>query len=240
MKVLSIGNSFSEDAHAYLHKIALASGEELDTLNLMIGGCSLERHYNNMLSGEAAYGIEINGGAIDGHISLSDALKRERWDVVTLQQVSGSSGRPQSYFPYLGELYDFVRKNLPDAKIYFHQTWAYETDSAHAAFDAYSKSQDEMYRRICDTAEMVSRLLGIELIPVGPTIQTLRDTLPEFDYKNGGRSLCRDGFHLSLDYGRFTAAAVWFHTLTGKRINTDAFDTLDRDLLERIVSIIEK
>ena len=60
MKLLSIGNSFSQDAQEWLHKIAVANGVELETTNLMIGGCSLETHWNNMNSGEAAYYLEQN------------------------------------------------------------------------------------------------------------------------------------------------------------------------------------
>jgi hypothetical protein len=52
MKILSIGNSFSQDAQRYISKIAAARGEELYTKNLHIGGCSLERHHSNMLTDE--------------------------------------------------------------------------------------------------------------------------------------------------------------------------------------------
>ncbi|MGN1128615.1 MAG: DUF4886 domain-containing protein, partial [Candidatus Flemingiibacterium sp.] len=44
LKVLSIGNSFSQDAQRWLHDIAAADGVELLAKNLYIGGCSLERH----------------------------------------------------------------------------------------------------------------------------------------------------------------------------------------------------
>ena len=61
IKVLSIGNSFSEDAQRYLYGIARADGVSMKTVNLYIGGCSLERHYRNMLSGNAVYDFQING-----------------------------------------------------------------------------------------------------------------------------------------------------------------------------------
>ena len=44
MKVLSIGNSFSDDAQRYLRKIAAKEGVEIETLNLCIGGCPLSLH----------------------------------------------------------------------------------------------------------------------------------------------------------------------------------------------------
>ena len=38
---------------------------------------------------------------------------------------------------------------------------------------------------------------------------------PDFDVRAGGLSLHRDGFHLSLDYGRYLAALVWLKYFTG-------------------------
>ena len=46
--VLSIGNSFSQDAHRYLHDVARNEGVVLETANLYVGGCPLERHFRNM------------------------------------------------------------------------------------------------------------------------------------------------------------------------------------------------
>lgn len=61
MKVLSIGNSFSQDAHRYLHSLAKADGVDLKVVNLFIGGCSLRTHYLNMLDDMATYSFEFNG-----------------------------------------------------------------------------------------------------------------------------------------------------------------------------------
>ena len=85
---------------------------------------------------------------------------------------------------------------------------------------------------------MAAKLIDAEIIPTGAVIQKLRESLPEFDYRNGGKSLCRDGFHLSLDYGRFTAAAVWFNILTKGEIKLKSFENLSHPLLENIVATI--
>ena len=42
MKVLAIGNSFSNDAMRYLHGIAKADVVDMKTVNLFIGGCPLQ------------------------------------------------------------------------------------------------------------------------------------------------------------------------------------------------------
>ena len=61
MRILSIGNSFSQDATWYLHEIAEAGGREAETWNLYIGGCSLYRHAKNLRGALKEYSLEING-----------------------------------------------------------------------------------------------------------------------------------------------------------------------------------
>ena len=48
MKILAIGNSFSQDELRFLHGIAKSAGQEVMTANLYIGGCSLETHIKNI------------------------------------------------------------------------------------------------------------------------------------------------------------------------------------------------
>lgn len=241
MKILSIGNSFAQDAHNLLHKIAVASDFEMETVNLYIGGCSLERHWNNYLANKSGYDLERNGGKGESKISLIEALEMDDWDIITMQQVSDFSGVPESYTPYLTKLAELVQKKQPQAKIYFHQTWAYEIDSKHKAFPTYNNRQEEMFVRTKDCSEMAAKLIGVDIFPVGEVVQKLRNTLPEFDYANGGKSLCRDGFHLTLDYGRFAAAATWFMILSKQEVNVEKFAGEDYDvcLLEKIVDVIK-
>ena len=242
MKILSIGNSFSQDAQKWLHDIAAADDFELDTYNLFIGGCSLETHWKNIESNASAYSFEGNNGVFIKNISIEDALKENLYDIITIQQASADCGIPQSYFPYAQNIAEFVRKQQPKAKLYFHKTWSYDVGSTHGAFHRYNCDSKEMYRRLSDAAETVAKIIDVEIIPSGDAIQKLRDTLPEFDMANGGMSLCRDGFHLSLDYGRFTAAAVWYKTLFGKMVNIDKFvlknNEFDASILNKIVDCI--
>lgn len=237
MKVLSIGNSFSQDAHRWLHRLALANGIALDTVNLCIGGCSLERHWQCLQNNTADYMLEINGEEAQRYISLPDALQQDRYDVVTLQQVSQLTGRYDTYLPYLTELAAVVREKQPQAALYFQQTWAYEVDSQHSGFALYYNDQQEMFRCIKETTETAARQIGATLIPTGTVIQKLRKTAP-FDYAAGGLSLCRDGFHLTLDYGRYAAAATWLKTLTGCSPKDQPFEDFDTALIQQIHRIV--
>lgn len=240
VKILSIGNSFSYDSHAHLHNLANTIGLNIETVNLFIGGCSLETHYKNMINSNASYSIDINGISTGNYTSINAALESDTYDVITLQQSSNFSGMSQTYIPYLQELASFVREKQPNAKIYFHQTWSYEIDSTHSGFANYNHSQTEMFRRIVDASQMASKLISAPIIPSGSVIQSIRDTVEGFDYKNGGLSLCRDGFHLSLDYGRFSAAATWIKCLTGKNIVIDGFEDYDKNLINKILKVVNE
>ena len=160
MKVLSIGNSFSTDAHKWLHKLAEINGINLETSNLFIGGCSLETHWKNFIENNPDYSFEINGDEGKKMISIPEALASEKWDVVTFQQASHFSGMEETYEPYLTSLADAVKQVLPQAKLYFHQTWAYETDSLHPGFADYNHSQHEMFERIVSASEQSTQKLS--------------------------------------------------------------------------------
>lgn len=238
MKVLSIGNSFSMDAHSWLHQIAQSYGDDIYAVNLYIGGCSLERHYHNLLSGEAAYEAWING-AFAFKSSIQEALQ-ENWDVITLQQVSQLSGMPESYEPYLTALYNEVKKQCPNSTVLFHQTWAYEQDADHPGFANYGNDQKEMHRKTHDTVAKIAANYGCGVIPAGDVIQYIRQHIPEFDYAAGGLSLNRDGYHLTFTYGRYAAALTWYAVLTGKAPEDVRFipeteeEKADPKLLEKI------
>lgn len=240
MKILSIGNSFSQDAHKWLHKLALENGIDLETANLYIGSCSLEMHWENVKENNAYYDFEVNGNVGEEKISIMEALELKKWDFITLQQVSQLSGIYESYEPYLSSLVELIRKVRPKAKIFFHQTWAYETDSDHCGFVNYNNNQTEMYCRIKEISEIAAQSVQVELIPSGHVIQTLRETVPEFNYREGGLSLCRDGFHVSEDYGRYAVAATWLHVITGINIQTTDFANFDSRILNKIIDVVNQ
>lgn len=240
MKVLSIGNSFSQDAHKWLHQLAKDNGVDMETVNLYIGGCSLETHWNNVVNDNAYYDLELNGNAGERKISIKQALAMDDWDVITVQQVSGFSGLKESYEPYLSNLVSVIKNACPDAKLCFHQTWAYEIDSNHGDFGKYNHDQRLMFDRIVSTTEQAAASIGAQIIPVGKVIQRIRETVPEFDYQNGGLSLCRDGFHMSLNYGRYAAAATWLHVLTETNVEAGAFEDFDLNLLKKILAVVNE
>ncbi|MBQ8310293.1 MAG: DUF4886 domain-containing protein [Clostridia bacterium] len=201
MKILALGNSFSADCTAHLEK--MTSGTYVR--NLYIGGCSLERHANNLNSRAAAYELQKDGIALSPDlVSANEIFASDAWDVITVQQVSGKSGLYDTYYPHLTTVLEQIRALCPNAKIVWNQTWAYATYSTHGDFPNYDCDQQKMFAMINETSHRVARENGLDVIEVGRAIQTLREQLPP-----DGTELCRDSSHLSLDYGRYAAAYVW-------------------------------
>lgn len=223
INVLSIGNSFSQDAQRYLHTLAKVDGELIRSANLYIGGCSLERHYQNMLSGEKAYEFEFNGEFTGLKTSLREGLTSNHWDVITLQQASAFSTKYESWHPYLVELADFVKKYCPHAKIYMHQTWAYENASEKLMNSGFSSMQ-EMTDLIVENYQKAQDLIKADgIIKSGQAMLNLSKKIGKVH---------RDALHARLGVGRYLLALTWYKTLTGKDITTNNFNYLDEPITE--------
>ena len=229
IRVLAIGNSFSEDAiEQNLYELAAASGDTAVIGNLCIGGCELQKHAYNAIHDAPAY--RYRKIDTDGHMTQTDrmtikaALSDDAWDIVTLQQASHYSGIPDSYTPWLKMLADYVRENTTnDPVIGFHQTWAYASTASHWAFVYYKNSQTEMYNKICEATQQAMDEAGISLvIPTGTAIQNCRAT-------SLGDNLNRDGYHLDLKIGRYIAACTWYCALFNKNIIDNSYcpDSVD-------------
>lgn len=224
LRVLAIGNSFSVDAvEQYLHSVASGAGKSIVIGNLYIGGCSLDRHFENISNDEPAYSYRKIG--VDGRAdtvpdcTLRQGLLDEPWDVITFQQASHYSGQYDTY-SHLPELIAIVRETVGDhPRFLWHMTWAYSTDSDHSGFKNYGNDQLQMYEAIVAVAKRImnenKELTGI--IPCGTAIQDARTT----DLRSNGRELTRDGYHLDRRLGRYIASCTWFGVLfDAPEINT--------------------
>lgn len=233
MKVLSIGNSFSQDAQRYLHRIAAADGVQLKSVNLMIGGCPLRLHYLNSLNDKKAYGFEFNGEATGIVVSVREALESDEWDVVTLQQVSGQSPKFDTYVPYLPEVAAYVKKYSPKSKIYIHQTWSYEQDSDRLCKELGYQEQADMFADVKESYRKAAELIHADgIIPSGQAMQNA--------LKLGIEKVHRDTFHASLGFGRYLLGLTWYRVLTGNDIAGNAFRDFDVSVTDEEIAIAKK
>lgn len=218
--LLAIGNSFSEDATYYLHQIGEAAGIPNQVVNLHIGGCPLERHWRKIESNAREYQFQHNGVKTERYLSVEDALRETRWDAIVTQQASHDSGWQDTYEPFLGLMLDYLRREAPEAKVYLHETWAYEADSTHPNFMRYHRDQQEMVRRVRDVYRAMADKHGLPLIPSGEMLQRLRATPP---FADGRRTVCRDGFHVHYLYGRYALGCMWARVLWGVTLEGNAY-----------------
>ena len=229
MKILSIGNSFSQDATRYLYGIARADGVAIKAVNLYIGGCSLARHFRNMMADEAAYDFEINGMTNTGiKISIREALLSDEWDIVTVQQQSLKSAEYETFQPYLDALVAYIRKYVPKATLLFHQTWGYKPDSEMLKRTVY-ETHGDMFRAIQVAYATASETYGAGRIPSGEAVLEAN--------RRGAPHLYRDEFHMSRGFGRYLLGLVWYRTLTGRTVTDNTFRDFDEALSEEEITL---
>lgn len=215
LKLLAIGNSFSNDTTEYLYDIAQAEGlTDIVIGRLYFGGCSLERHAKNASTNNPEYTYYKNTTGkweSTANATILQSIQDEDWDIITLQQSSGKSGQPETYRDNLQQLVSYVleHRTNPNAKLVWHMTWAYQGDSTHADFANYDGNQMTMYTAITNAVqqEVLPNEHFAAVIPAGTAIQNARTTF-------FGDNMTRDGFHLSL-LGRLVASYTWYAVLTG-------------------------
>ena len=214
IKILMIANSFGDDTVQWVHEIGKDLGVEFTIANLYIGGCILSTHLTNILGDKAAYEYvnynkQTRTWKRDANTSIRQALEKEDWDYVSLQQGSYESGRAESYNT-INRLMDEVLKIKSDVEFIWNMTWAYQTNSGHANFDIYNHDQMYMYDSIVNAVQtkVVPNERFKYIIPNGTAVQNARTSIL-------GDNLCRDVYcHLTLTTGRYIAGLTLVATLT--------------------------
>ena len=216
ISVLAIGNSFSQDAvEQYLWELAQEAGVKMIIGNAYRGGQGFRSHWIDVTEANNTFEYrKVQDGVRSNtpHSALSDIITDEPWQYITFQQVSQESGLTTTFEPYLSELIGYTQslQTNPNAIYGYHQTWAYSHDSTHGGFANYGNRQEVMYDSICQAVQY-AMAMHPELsfvVPSGTAIQNARTTYL-------GDNMNRDGYHLDLKMGRYTAACVWLETITG-------------------------
>ena len=228
LRVLMIGNSFSISCMKHIPKVAESLGLKLDITSMYIGGCSLQRHANNILTDNVdfrPYRIDRNwcgkdyfaectrnadkslcgAGFEDLRSSnIPQMLKCGSWDVVTIQQASGYSWRPESYRPCGDLVVKTIRDLAPGAEIVVQQTWSYAVGEKRLS--AWGITQDEMYERLRRAYGDFAAAHGFRIIPMGDAVQEWRRRLPVKGTE--GEVVGKDLYHLG-PAGEYFQALLW-------------------------------
>jgi hypothetical protein len=245
LKILLVGNSFSDDTSYYLWNVANSAGVENVRLgHLHIGGCELSAHLTYAQNDSAVYDYRLTNDSKNGvyttttNYKFSDAVQSENWDYISFQQVSGKSGLADTFSP-LPELIELYSDLCPSAQIVWNMTWAYENDSTHANFANYGNNQEKMYNAIVSAVQ--STILTnpkVDMIsPTGTAIQNARAVL--------GDELTRDGFHLAYEgsmgtgkyNARYLAALAFFGRLSGISLDKVTYAPANVDAQTKAIMI---
>lgn len=245
LKLLMIGNSFSQDTVNWLPQIAKNVGfTDIVIGNLVIGGCTVATHYANSQNNAASYEFSYykNNAWVDGTNSpkrtMEYGIQFEAWDFISLQQQSGNSGNVASYNHELDGLVSYVQSKATNQnmKLVWNMTWAYPSASDWFG-GLYSNDQMIMYNSICSAVQM--KILTNDnfctFSPAGTAVQNARtsflgDTMGSETYAVD--TLNRDGAHLSVYEGRYISSLTMFCTLTGYMPNEITYQPTNVDARE--------
>ena len=224
IRILAIGNSFSTDCMQYLWQMMKEAGYDSVILgNLYYGGCTLTQHLTFAKGDQPQYTYYKNTSGTwnkTAGYKMSTALADEKWDIITFQQSSKTSGVSSSYGKILKDIVDYVAGRVDlSVRFIWNMTWAYQSDSTHSSFPTYDKNQLKMYNMIVDCVENQvmkdSRFVGI--IPAGTAIQNARTSFM-------GDHLTRDGYHMDYYIGRYIVGLTWLAAISGVSVDKVRFN----------------
>lgn len=183
-KVLTIGNSFAQNASTYATEIAYANGEELTFGYLMFPSCTIDMHYEAAAADRHIFRFKVTtpdnmrGTLLKDYpadqnfdqdlpetaASIKEALEYTDWDIIVFQQESASA-RDIGTFGNLGNLIEYVRGICPDAGLMFHEVWR------------WGEWGEDQFDLIKSNSETVAAQYGLEIIPSGLAFEYARDAL---------------------------------------------------------------
>ena len=218
-RVLTIGNSFAENASGFATEIAAASGKSLTFGYLKYPSCTIEQHYNNAVSDNAVYKFAVtenSGGTVvkttvkDGSSSFAtvkEALQYADWDIVVIQQGSTAS-YDYSTYAKAPALIEYIKGLLPDAEIMVHETWSWATWSLDNNPANDFKNIEKAYHQLAGDNG------NLRIIPSGRAF--------EFARRDGISVNDSDNQHAN-SYGQYLAGACYVSAVFGIDITENSF-----------------
>ncbi|MBP5771472.1 MAG: DUF4886 domain-containing protein [Bacteroidaceae bacterium] len=208
LRVLAIGNSFTEDAVYFVDDLLDSAHIDASTYSVYFvshASASLE-HWCKVAEENQPLTLTYTAGKrmpIESG-TLPEILAQD-WDVITLQQKSDDAINYDSFNPWLRQLIDLALQYCPNPNVTlaWQTAWSYN-DTFMTEYSNYACWQLIILAMLKMRAND-----GIDLIiPVGTAIQNARNTS-----LNSESQLTRDGWHLDYGIGRYIAACTWVEAL---------------------------
>ncbi|MDX8339633.1 DUF4886 domain-containing protein [Draconibacterium sp. IB214405] len=241
-RLLLIGNSFSHNSTKYLAELAEEAGFPLVYDLATFGSGSMQQHCDWAKLAEDDP-QNPKGKPYHGK-SLKEMLASQKWDIVSIQQVSILSGDANTYRPYAQKLYSIIKEIQPDTKVVMLETWAYREDAdgyAQIAENKHAKSSKMMYKKLKKAYTTIASELNVELLPVGdafykvskskewkydgdksfdmekavfPELPKQKNSMHNGYFWDDDKNIHFDTHHAS-EAGRYLGSLIWYAYLTG-------------------------
>ncbi len=250
LRVLDIGNSYTEDATHYLRRLVDSSG--VDTRDFYLyrairGGASFRNwcdiysdadntpYYITKVVGDLGSSVVEGRGAEGDGALFRRTLADNEWDIVVIHQVS-------VYAPYydkweesgpagaLSDLIAIIREHQPNAAIGFLMVHSYASNySGNSEGSSYDR-----WSLIAESTRRFSEDYDIDfIVPYGTAIQNLRaSSLNTFNAESGHyNDFTSDGTHCADGLGDYVAACCYFESLIAPRYDVsimgNSFNSLE-------------
>lgn len=237
-RVLTIGNSFAENASIYASDIAEAQDLDLVFGYLKYPSCTLSQHYENAINKNEVYKFAytdqnspstrhtVKDGSNE-KATIDEALDFAQWDIVVIQQGSMAS-YDYSTYEKAPDLIAYIKSKLPTAEIMIHETWSWATWAADNNTKNDFRIIENCYHQLSGDNG------GLTIIPSGRAF--------EFARKEGLNVNDSDNQHAN-QYGQYLAGACYVASIFGADINENtfgndhpAFSGVDMNVLRKAVS----
>ena len=229
LKVLDIGNSYTDDATELLPIIVNNSGAKLKDMVLckLVRGsasfqdwcnvhndCDTKDYFFRKVIGDLSIPLPVgNGKKSDGSL-FRRVLSEVEWDIIIIHQYSAFAPYHElwgdnSIGGYLDTLLGIIKSYRPKAEIGFlivHSYWdLYERNTEHSSFIRWGK--------IADSVNQIQEKYNIKfIIPYGTAVENLR-----LSCLNNEFDLTMDGSHCGKGLCQYTAACCYYESLVYPR-----------------------
>lgn len=179
IRLLAIGNSYTDDALSYVPFIMKNMGIDIEIGIMMQSSSSLEMHVENWENQNAVYYLRYYNGSSSwqdlGLKSIQNVLSEYRWDLISLQQSSQTAFSWEKYQPWCNRLINYIT-NYVNYNIKF--IW-YQPMARPAQINSGVNWSDEVItEHYVNTAQSSKRLfeetLVQHVVPIGTAIQNAR------------------------------------------------------------------
>jgi hypothetical protein len=245
--VLMIGSSFCYYYVEELYGLADAAGVKMRVCNAYYSGCKFTWHYNWWKEGQSNYEFyqvtDSTGRKKTSAMSLEHCLAQGEWDVISIQESTstifsvGAQAHLDNTRSMRSELLGYLKEQFPEAKVYWHQPWSYQTGykSGNTEITTFAQQQERMmtYREF---ALGVCKENDVDRVNTGEAWQIYRMNYVDTDGLTDtlcarlgvGTNDVGDYYHDGdIGGGQYLNACVWFETIMNDLYPNENYTCVD-------------